>query len=257
MPLRGAEPCDTSFDIGRNRRHQRQDEAPDAMTSARPDGDDEVVLGNRTMTGDRLRASRFGKALVFGLAALASGCSGALEIPLPPIPSLPSNAPEFPGSSTSVYTRIARGANACWFGPRGALDRTYIWHARAEPESKGGMAEILVHERVDKNQRGLKSFSVTIAPRGEGAAVVAESLKMPAILGQRMTADAYRWARGNVGCVEGDSSWEPLTAEQSATPAPAGKKKVKTAAKPPAKGAPATTGSIKPRAAPAPSAKTP
>lgn len=188
------------------------------------------------------------------LALAIAGCSGGFgssSLPsLPSLPVLPANAPEFPGSSTAVYTRIARGANTCWFGPRGTLDRTYIWHARAEPESKGGIAEILIHERVDKNQRGLKAFSVTIAPRGEGAAVAVDSLKMPLDKGRQMTADAYRWAKGNVGCTDGDTDWAPVSAAN--TPPPNPKKQKKLAVKRPAPKAattpatPAATGSTQP-----------
>lgn len=159
------------------------------------------------------------------LATLASGvtaCSGSVGMSLPAIPALPSNAPEFPGSSTTVYARIARGANICWFGPRGALDRTYIWHARAEPEAKGGMAEILVHERFEQNQRGLKAFKITIGPKGEGAAVAVNNVKMTEAIAQRMTADAYRWARGGVGCTEEASDWSPQAPQEAAEP----KKKV-------------------------------
>ncbi len=165
----------------------------------------------------RLVRSRGGRSALMGLAVACGACSSSLSLPFP---ILPVDAPEFPGTSTSVYTRIARGANTCWFGPRGTLDRTYIWHARAEPESKGGMAEILIHERFEKNQRGLKAFSVTIAPKGEGAAVSALNLKMPPETGKQMTADAYRWAKGNVGCKEGETGWAPVAAAPVAAPAP-------------------------------------
>ena len=161
--------------------------------------------------------SILGRQAALALAVACGACSSSLSLPFP---ALPSDAPEFPGSSTSVYTRIARGANTCWFGPRGTLDRTYIWHGRAEPESKGGMAEILVHERFEQNQRGLKAFGVTIAPRGEGAAVSAQNLKMPPETGKQMTADAYRWAKGSVGCKEGETDWAPVAATPVAVPEP-------------------------------------
>lgn len=167
----------------------------------------------------RLAWSLLGRPVILGLAAVCAACSSSLSLPFP---ALPSDAPEFPGSSTSVYIRIARGANTCWFGSRGTLDRTYILHARAEPESKGGMAEILIHERFEQNQRGLKAFSVTIAPKSEGAAVAAQNLKMPPETGKQLTADAYRWAKGNVGCKEGETDWAPV----AAAPVPETKKPV-------------------------------
>ena len=175
-----------------------------------------------------MQRSRF--SILAALAMAVSGCSGGLDLPLPSLPSLPSKAPEFPGTSTAVFTRVARGANTCWFGPRGTLDRTYIWHAKAEPEAMGGAAEILIHERVDKNQRGLKAFSVTIAPKGDGSAVDAKNVKMPEDAGKRMVADAYRWARGGVGCAEGDTTWTPVTATPAPRPEPKGKKPARKAA---------------------------
>lgn len=148
---------------------------------------------------------------VLAVAAALGACSGSFDIPFP---ALPADTPEFPGSSTSVYARVARGGNTCWFGPNGALDKTYIWHAKAEPEAKGGMAEILIHERFEKNQRGLKAFSVVIAPKGENAASVAvQNLKFPEAVGQRMMADANRWARGGIGCTQGDTTWSPVVPE--------------------------------------------
>ena len=159
-----------------------------------------------------------------GLAA----CSEGFDLPklpdlpalpsLPSLPSTPSHTSIFPGSPTTVYTRVARGSNTCWFGPAGVLDKTFIWFAKAEPESKGGGAEIAIHERVDLNQRGLKAFSVTIAAQSEGATVVVQNVKLAEALGQRMTADAYRWARGGVGCKEGDTAWGSPTPQPTASP---------------------------------------
>ena len=167
------------------------------------------MRGRRIPTRLQARLGRQARICLTAASAVCAACSSSLSLPFP---ALPADAPEFPGTSTAVYTRIARGANTCWFGPRGTLDRTYIWHARAEPEAKGGMAEILIHERFEKNQRGLKAFSVTIAPKGDGSAVSALSLKMPPEIGKLMTADAYRWAKGNVGCAAGDTDWAPVAA---------------------------------------------
>ena len=153
-------------------------------------------------------------------AILLGACSDSL--PLPSLPSLPIATPEFPGSAATVFARIVKGSNTCWFGPKGALDRTYILHGRADPEAKGGTAEILIHERVDQNYRGLKAFAITIAPVGEGAAVTAKNLKMAEEIGKRMTADAYRWAHGGLGCHDGDTSW--TVAPEPAKPPVKGRK---------------------------------
>ena len=129
------------------------------------------------------------------------------------------------------------------------------------PNRRAGWQKSWSTSGSTRNQRGLKAFTVTIAPRGDGAAVVAESLKMPVALGQRMTADAYRWAKGNVGCVEGNTELGAVPApEQIATAAPWQKRSRWRPPSPRPKSGgvakapphtPATTASIKPRPAPA------
>jgi hypothetical protein len=131
---------------------------------------------------------------------LLSGCVGG-EATITDLITVPATAPKYPGTPTEIYTRVARGALACWFGPRGSLDaKRYLYFARAEPETRGGGSEILVHERVEENQRGLKMFRVSIAGRGQDAAVEAVNLKLPTDLGERMVRDVHRWAKGGLGC---------------------------------------------------------
>ena len=145
--------------------------------------------------------------------ALVSGCAGGET--MTNLITVSSTAPKYPGSPTEIYTRVARGALSCWFGPRGSLDGTrHLYFARAEPESKGGGSEILVHERVEENQRGLKLFKVSIAGRGEDAAVEAVNLKLPKEMGDRMVRDVHRWAKGGLGCGD-DLQW---TAAQKSEP---------------------------------------
>jgi hypothetical protein len=166
----------------------------------------------------------FARTCVLILTSLTGGCSAAGGVGSL-VPSLPSGSPEFPGSPSEVYTRIARGANQCWFGPKGYVDRAYIFHARAEPATKGGGAEILVHERFEANQRGLKAFSVVIGTQGLGTGVAAENLKMPDAVGQRMSAEVHHWARGGTGCPAAPSGWQapaPATVAAPAKPASTG-----------------------------------
>ena len=63
-------------------------------------------------------------------------------------------------SSAEIYSRIARGANACWFGPRGRLGATHILHADVAPSMNGGAVEMVVHERATDQPKpwGYKSF---------------------------------------------------------------------------------------------------
>jgi hypothetical protein len=153
---------------------------------------------------------KFSSAIIAcALSGALAACSGGAA------PIVPKELAEYSGTASTVYSRIARGANSCWFGPRGFLDRTYIWHGKAEPEAKGGAAEILVHERAEENQRGLKAYLVTIEPKGESAHVAAKNLKMPELYARRMTADVYHWAGGGTGCGDAEHGWSPVA------PAPA------------------------------------
>ncbi|KAB2851429.1 MAG: hypothetical protein F9K44_01595 [Hyphomicrobiaceae bacterium] len=148
---------------------------------------------------------KLGPLLAMLVGSLVAGCAASET--MPNLITVSATAPKYPGSPTEIYTRVARGVLACWFGPRGFLDgQRYLYFARAEPVTKGAASEILVHERVDDNQRGLKMFVVSIAGRGEDAAVEATNLKMPPDLGERMVRDVHRWAKGGLGCGE-DLIW--------------------------------------------------
>lgn len=163
----------------------------------------------------RIRSAVICQALMAAaLAGCASGGSdppGSLKLPeLPQLPDMAAVASIVPpaaeapaGSATELYTRIARGAVGCWFGSSGGLKQAYIYHAEADAPSRGGRAEIVVHERdlSQPNPRGAKAFKVRIEPKDEtSAAVSSENLKMPEALGAAMTADVDRWARGEQGC---------------------------------------------------------
>lgn len=151
------------------------------------------------------RFDGFDPRLALLACVLLAGCAG--DETMSNLITVSSTAPKYPGSPTEIYTRVARGALSCWFGPHGMLDgKRYLYFARAEPEAKGAGSEILIHERVDENQRGLKMFKVSIAGRGENAAVEASNLKMPPDVGERMVRDVHRWAKGGLGCGD-DVNW--------------------------------------------------
>ena len=130
-----------------------------------------------------------------------------------PIPALPEADPEPTGSPTEIYTRIARGATVCWFGAHGALKRSHIFHAEAEPPAKGGRSEIIIHEKdsVTPNPRGNRAFRVLVTPSGDTATVEAENSRFPLETGQRMRSDVRRWARGDLRCGDANQTkgWEP------------------------------------------------
>ena len=161
------------------------------------------------------------------LALSAAGCASVNEpssLNLPEMPSLAnvsaigaSNSERVSNSPTQLYARIGRGAMACWFGANGPLKLGYIYHAEAEPASRGGKAEIVIHARElgQPNPRGPKAYRVNIVPVGETASVQPENLRMPEAVGAAMTADVERWSKGESACssqaVAG--SWSPQAPE--------------------------------------------
>lgn len=122
------------------------------------------------------------------------------------------------GSATEVYSRVALGAVSCWFGKSGPLKKDYIYHAEADAASRGGKAEIVVHERdpTQPNPRGPKAYRINIDPTGEQSATVrAENMKMSAAFAAGMTGDVGRWARGDQGCAGTSTAvgWAPDAAQ--------------------------------------------
>src|SRR5262245_19338240 len=106
--------------------------------------------------------------VLFG--ACCGACAGGPQLPsLPDAASIakltvsaePSRVSQ---PSAEVYARIARCANSCWFGPKGRLAASHIFHADAAPSMNGGAVEIVVHERaVDQPKPwGYKAFRVSL-----------------------------------------------------------------------------------------------
>ena len=146
---------------------------------------------------------------------LLCGCSGdsalsTADLPsvgaLPDLPSISSFTPKsVVGTSTEVYTRIARGAVTCWFGAAGPLKGRHIYHADAEPQSKGGAAEITIFQKDASrtDPRALKAYWIGIVPTGENPRVEVQNFKINEPLASRMQADVDRWASSaDEGCVE-------------------------------------------------------
>lgn len=104
--------------------------------------------------------------------------------------------------TTETYARIARGANTCWFGASGPLRFSHIFHANAEPVSKGGSAEIAVHERVvgQASPLGFIAFKVRISGSDMSSDIHVENLKFPSDVGGLMQEDVEAWARGRLQC---------------------------------------------------------
>ena len=155
------------------------------------------------------------------LLAVVGGCSGA-PLALPPVTGSlgPPHLPVSPSSDppVEVYSRVARGALKCWFGPEGSLKKTHVFHAKVDPPVNGGTAEIPVHTREAGSSHGvLRAFAVGIAPSGEGSVVEAQNFRFPEPQAATMIADVGRWAAGKGDCsVVGTGGWD------AAPPPPAG-----------------------------------
>ncbi|MCB1547844.1 MAG: hypothetical protein KDJ41_08440 [Hyphomicrobiaceae bacterium] len=169
------------------------------------------------------------RGMLCGLLALAvSGCAGGAGLPGL---GVTTGSVRTPVSSTEVYTRIARGALACWFAAEGPLGATHIFHADALPEAKGGGFEILINERLPSNQRGLKAFRIAVGP-GEASAtgLRIENLKLSPALARQLRADVLRWSDGGIGCTARSDGWAPTAEppESAAKKKPAAKVRKKT-----------------------------
>ena len=177
-------------------------------------------------------------AVSAALISTLGGCANNGDSPtaaLPNLPALPKIAlPEAPppvvGSATEVYERIGRGAMACWFGADGFLKASHIYEAAAEPASKGGKAEILIRARDNaaETPRGVKAFRISIAPSGEDeTTVVAENLKLPEDMANKMKKSVAAWSIGEQGC-DPDTfkgAWQAAPAQSGAAENSAQKQK--------------------------------
>jgi hypothetical protein len=202
------------------------------------------MAGNRTKT-----ASSFGACIrspAFAALSLLSACSadsGSGTLGLPSAADLNITATRQPetgvlipqsgpivGSPTEVYTRIARGALTCWFGAAGPLKARYIYHAEAEPPSKGGSSEIEIFAKEEgaSDPRALRAYRVVISTAELKTKLEIENVKMNEPLLSRLNADVSRWAADEAGCGEA-----AVTAGWSAHDVPAAQ------AKPGKKGQPA------------------
>lgn len=163
---------------------------------------------------------------IVGASVFLCGCGGtAPELPavgslqLPELPSLTGT--KIVGTPTELYTRIARGAVTCWFGATGKLKGRHIYHADAEPESKGGAAQIIIFSKdysQSADPRALKAFQIAIKPTGGTPELGVENFKIEEPLASQMKTDVARWAAGDDGCegaiVQGWDARQPAKAQE-------------------------------------------
>lgn len=165
-------------------------------------------------------------------AILLAGCAGTTPPSLPALPQLTASlgadrlaiAPSA-DPPAEVYSRIARGALRCWFGPEGSLKKTHIFQARVDPPASGGSAEIVVQTRDAENPvyGSLRAYSIDIVPSGGGSLVETRNGRFPEQQANAMMDDVARWSGGKEGCsMVGTGGWTP--GQPPATPeAPAAK----------------------------------
>lgn len=175
------------------------------------------------------------------LVLALAGCSNGPQLPeLPQLTTASTLAPLGSAlkiepsvhsiSSAEAYSRVARGANACWFGPRGRLASSHIFHADAAPVMNGGAVEITVHERAVAQPTlwGYKAFRIAMtttagldgAPGGGGTRIGIENLRMPDAEAARMRAETVHWAGGTEGCKEDAAADQELSARFPPPPPP-------------------------------------
>jgi len=166
-------------------------------------------------------------------AGVLSACSGGPSLPdLPAAAALSTVGSIAPTlkiepamhqiSSAEAYSRVARGANACWFGPRGRLAASHIFHADAAPAASGGAVEITIHERAFDQPKpwGYKAYRIAMTegagmdgtPSAGGTKLGFENLRMPDAEAARMRAETVQWADGIEGCKDDPAADRELAA---------------------------------------------
>jgi hypothetical protein len=154
----------------------------------------------------RQRAGVLRGGLACPVLLMLAGCEGTGVLKTASLPtsvSLGNYSSSHSEGTSEIYSRVARGAKACWFGPGKPLEKTYVFEGELAPDSEGGAAEVAVHVRTpdQPSPRGGKVFIVSITREGEGSSLVTESRRISETLAHAMRADVARWARsGAVEC---------------------------------------------------------
>lgn len=173
------------------------------------------------------------RLLTAGGGLLCAACAGGTALPSLPTGSIGLSVPaagepsRFALPSAEIYARIARGANRCWFGPRGRIAATHLLHADADSPASGGTVEIVVHERaVDQPKPwGYKAFRIALSesagldgtPGAGGSNIDVQNTRFADAEAVRMRAEVFQWAGGGVDC-----KFDPVLdkpAETAAAPA--------------------------------------
>ena len=157
-----------------------------------------------------VRARTLGQlACILAGSALLAGCSTASSetsaIAATPV-ALPIFGHVVPGKPVDLYVKVARLGKACWFATPAPLQSGYVFTADVSPESKGGIASIVIFQH-NKGQihganaeRGPKAYEVTLSPSGEDTMIGISNERIPEAFAGRMKNDIDRWAAGETSC---------------------------------------------------------
>lgn len=161
-----------------------------------------------------------------GSGQIETSAAGSAQSQSAPI----ATATTVPGEPVAIYTLVARGIHACWFGAGGPLRNTHVFRAEAQSHTKGGEAEIIIHERdmAQADQRGQQAVRISFQNAAGLVRVGIAVMKVPSGYGEPMLRDVGTWAKGQAGC-ELRASFPPAP-EAAAQKLPS-KPSVKTGAK--------------------------
>ncbi len=159
-------------------------------------------------------------------AAGSTAAAGSMQSQSAPI----ATATTVSGEPVAIYTLVARGIHACWFGTGSPLRNTHVFRAEAQSQTKGGEAEIVIHERdlAQADQRGQQAVRIAFENAAGLVRVGITVVKVPPGYGEPMARDVAVWAKGQSGC-ELRASFPP--APEAAAQKPSGKPNVKAGAK--------------------------
>lgn len=154
--------------------------------------------------------ARIGSAVIVCAIALVLGAcegTGVLKTAslsnLPTLPTVAAYSSNHSESTHEIYSRVARGAKTCWFGPGKPLVKGYVFDGEAASDVDGGAAEVAVHVRTpdQPNPRGGKVFIVSITKVADRSKLEMESRRIPDTMAEQLRADVARWAKtGSVEC---------------------------------------------------------
>ena len=139
------------------------------------------------------------KVAVFAALGVLSACGSTSG----------GNAPVSQGPTTIVkdrtpeqlYSNIARQVRGCWLDPADPVLTRHVFGAKASAGAPGGgAARIEILERTSDLKPGRKAFTIDFQPRSDGTQIVAQNLRLPYTLGQKMLADVGFWAQGGANC---------------------------------------------------------